>query len=274
MVRAAPAYYGGIAMTYENGSTRGKIVRKSDGQIVRYRDTVRRHFTTSISTAEVSAEHRTELLEAFRKYRVTAIEEGSKGDVREYILARSGDVSTVDKLAQLLVEHGIEVKRATAAFTNGKAYPAGSYVVSLAQPAKRLIRVLLDTQVSMDEDFLKAEEHRRERRLGSEIYDVTAWSLPLQYNVAIAAAASPSMGSFEEVKAGATIPGSVAGKTSVAYIVPWGTSAASHMIRAAACRIHNPKQRSPFHPGRDGVRHGSAGAEGERQPSVAQRRHP
>lgn len=228
-----PDYYGGISMTYENGSTRGLVVRKSDDTIVTYRETVRRHFITSIATCETTAQHRPELLEEFFRYRKSAIEEGSKEPVREYILPRRGDVTTVDKLAQLLVDHGIEVKRATAAFSNGgKPYPAGSYVISLAQPAKRLIRVLMDTQVSMAEDFLKAEEARRKRRQPSEIYDVTAWSLPLQYNVEAATAGAASEGNFEPVVLGSTPKGAFSGKAGVAYVVPWGTSGAAKMLTA------------------------------------------
>lgn len=218
-------------MTYENGSTRGLVVKKSDDTIIQYRETVRRHFITSLSTCEVTAQHRTELLNEFYRYRQTAIEEGSKEPVREYVLVRRGDTSTVDKLAQLMVEHGAELKRVTAAFTSGgKEIPAGSYMISLAQPAKRLIRVMMDAQVSMAEDFLKAEEARRQRRQRSEIYDVTAWSLPLQYNVEVITAASPSNGKFEPVKLGATPAGRVEGKTSVTYIVPWGTTAAGKML--------------------------------------------
>ncbi len=226
-----PAYYGGISMTYENGSTRGLVVRKSDDTIVTYRETVRRHFITSIATCETTAQHRTELLEEFFRYRKSAIEEGSKEPIREYILARRGNVTTVDKLAQLLVDHGVEVKRATAAFSDGgKQYPAGSYVVSCAQPAKRLIRVLMDTQVSMAEDFLKAEEARRKRRQPSEIYDVTAWSLPMQYNVEAVTTGTVSEGKFEPVVLGNTPKGVVNGKAEVAYVIPWGTSGAAKML--------------------------------------------
>lgn len=226
-----PAYYGGISMTYENGSTRGLVVKKSDETIVTYRETVRRHFITSIATCETTAQHRTELLEEFFRYRKSAIEEGSKEPVREYILSRKGDVTTVDKLAQLLVDHGVEVKRATAAFSNGaKQYPAGSYVVSCAQPAKRLIRVLMDSQVSMAEDFLKAEEARRKRRQPSEIYDVTAWSLPMQYNVEAVTTGTVSDGKFEPVLLGNAPKGVVNGKAEVAYVIPWGTSGAAKML--------------------------------------------
>jgi hypothetical protein len=230
-----PSYYGGLAMTYENGSTRGLVVRRnSDETTITFRDTVRRHFITSLATCETAAAHRDELLKNFYRYHVTAIEEGNREPVREYILPRRGDGSGADALAALLVRHGVEVSRATAAFkaADGKEYPAGSYVIATAQPAKRLVRVLLDEQVPMDEIFLKAEEHRRKRREPSEIYDVTAWSLPLQFGVEAVAPSERSKGSFEPFQPGPA--GRVeGGEASVAYLVPWGSASAGRFVAAA-----------------------------------------
>ena len=226
-----PAYYGAVSMTYENGSARGLVVKRPDDAVVSYRDTVRRHFLTSLETCDVAAQHRADLLDQFRRYRKSAIEEGSKEPVRDYILVRAGDVTKVDQLAQLMIEQGAEVKRAQESFTaNGRPIPAGSYVIALAQPANRLIHVLLDTQVPLSDKFLKAEEARRKSRRQSEIYDVTAWSLPLQFNVEVLASGSPVSSSLVAVKAGAAIAGRVSGKASVVYVVPWGTSASGRML--------------------------------------------
>lgn len=243
-----PSYYGGLAMTYENGSTRGLLVRKSDETTITFRETVRRHFVASIATAETAALNREKLLDNFWRYHVTAIEEGSKETIREYILPRRGNVSAVDRLAALMVEHGAEVQRATAAFRNGTAeYPAGSYVMGLAQPAKRLIRSFLDPQVSMDEKFLKDEEARRKRRIPTEIYDVTAWSLPIQFGVETVAAQARSQGSFEPFKPGAVAASGPAGsKAAVAYLVPWGTTAAARFMTGAlreGLRMYSPDKK-------------------------------
>lgn len=232
-----PSYFGAIAMTYENGSTRGLKVRRSDDVLVDYRFTVRRHFTTSIATCETAAVNRQQLLENFYKYGVSAMEEGSKE--QPFVLPRRGNVASVDKLAQLLVEHGIEVKRANSPF---QGYPAGSYVIPLNQPAKRLARTLLDKQVSMDDGFVKTEERRRVRKLGSEIYDVTAWSLPLQFNVECVQASVALGSGFEAVKLGDTRKGAVTGDGSVAYLVPWTNNYAALLLSAAlndGLRVHS-----------------------------------
>jgi hypothetical protein len=229
-----PSYYGSIAMTYEQASARGLLMRRSDDTEFTFRDTVRQHFVASISTCETSARQRKQLLENFYNYRRTAIEEGSKEPVREFILPYRGDKGSVDRLALLLADQAIEVRRASATFRNaGKEYPAGSYSIPLAQPAKRLIRTLLDTNVPMEEEFLKEQERRRKKKLPDEIYDVTAWSLPLLHNVECVSSGEPSQGAFEPVKAGSTTPGKLEGsQAKVAYLVPWGSSAGRFLTAA------------------------------------------
>jgi hypothetical protein len=230
-----PAYYGAVAMTYEQASARGLVMRRNDEQILTFRDTVRQHFVASLSTCEAAAANRAKLLEAFRKYRETAVQEGQTGPIREYVLLRKGDTSAVDKLANLLVEQGVEVRRATAPFqASSREAPAGSYLISLNQPAKRLIRNLLDRDVPMSEPFVKEEERRRSRKLPSEIYDVTAWSLPLLFNVETVPSAEAIPVASEPVNAGTTRAGSVMGDTAdVGYLVPWGTAAAGRFLAAA-----------------------------------------
>jgi hypothetical protein len=233
-----PCYYGALAMTYEQASTRGLIVKRSDESVLTFRDTVRQHFVASLSTLETSAVNREKLLNDFYRYRVTAIEEGKSEPIKEYILPRGRDAGATDKLAGILMEHGVEVNRAKAPFTSGgRQYPAGTYVVPMAQPAKRFIRTLLDPQTAMDDKFIAAEEQRRKLKQRTEIYDVTAWSLPLLFNVEAVASSAVSEGSFEPAKATRILPGEMHGSSAtVAYLVPWGSQSAGRLLAAALLR--------------------------------------
>ena len=109
----------------------------------------------------------------------------------------------------------------------------------LAQPQKRRVKNLLDTDTQMDVKFLKGEEERRKRRLASQIYDVTAWSIPLQYNVEAIPSASASAVNSTPVKLGDVPAGKIegtkleGGKAAVAYIVPWGTAGAARVMTGA-----------------------------------------
>lgn len=177
-----PAYFGAVSMTYEQGSARGLVARRSSGEILTYADTVKGHLTATLSTIETAARDRETLLSDFYAFH----RDGVAGGRGAYVLSRSSaaDPAAADKLAGLLVRSGLEVGRATAAFSAcGQSYQAGDYVVNLAQPLRRMAETLLARDVPLDPKFLAEQEARRARGLGDEIYDLTGWSLPLLFNV-------------------------------------------------------------------------------------------
>ena len=230
-----PSYFGSIAMTYEQASSRGLVVRQYDGNELHYRYTVRNHFVTSLSTAETVANNREKFLTDFYNFRVSAIEEGEDEDIRAYILPTQNDQAAANKLAGLLSRQDVEVGRAQAEFNAcGESYAAGSFVIRTDQPAKRFIRTLLDVEVSMEAEFLAEQERRRARNLPDEIYDVTAWSLPLMMNVETHTCNRVPSGDFELIGTDLVQPGSISGgQASVAYLVPWGSAPAVRFLAGA-----------------------------------------
>ena len=229
-----PAYFGSIAMTYEQASTRGLVFRQYDGNEVSYGYAVRNHFLTSMGTAETVQSNREKFLTDFYDYQVSAIAEGERESIRAYIVPAQADQPAADKLAALLVRQGVEVRRAAEAFRAcGADYAAGSYVIDAAQPAKRLVRTLMDRDVPMDDEFLAEQERRRARNLDDQIYDVTAWSLPLMMNVEAASCNRAVAVAGESASAELVPPGAVTGGAgSVAYLVPWGTAASARFLSA------------------------------------------
>jgi hypothetical protein len=238
-----PMFHGAIGMTYEQASVRGLAFKRDDETVMHYRDSVRHHFVSSLATTETTAQHRRELLQSFYEFRQSAIEEGARETVKEYLIAPGTDPNRATKLAAVLWQQGIEVKRAEQPFTNAsvrnyyenklhsKEFPAGTYLIPLAQPAKRLIRTLLDKETPLDEAFIREQVRRREKRLPDEIYDVTGWSLPLLYGVEFYAAESVSRGQFTEVKELPAPRGGVHGERAhLAYLIPWGTNSAAHAL--------------------------------------------
>ncbi len=227
-----PSYYGSIAMTYEQASARGLIVRRYDGREFHYRETVRNHFVTSLSTAEVVADNRAKFLGDFYDYRVSAIEEGRSDSIRAYIFPAQRDQDGADKIAGLLVQQGVDVLEARDEFRAcGETYAAGSYVVRTDQPAKRLVRTLLDHDVPMETDFVAEQERLRAKKLPDEIYDVTAWSLPLMFNVEMDACGRSVTGNFAARGPETVRPGAADGSDArVAYLVPWGGVSAIRLL--------------------------------------------
>lgn len=232
-----PSYYGSVAMTFEQASAAGLKARRTSGAGFDYRDTVRQHFVAAISTAETVASNRAKLLKDFWDYRRSAIEEGQRDDVRSYIFPAGVNDSASYKIAGLLTQQGVEVKTATADFSAcGENYKAGTHVVSLAQPAKRLARTLLDPDVPIEAAFLQEQERLRGKKLPDQIYDVTAWSLPLMFNAAMeSCAAGVGAGADFRLHNGRLAKrGTLAGaENAIAYLVPWGEVPAVKLLARA-----------------------------------------
>ncbi|MFN2446862.1 MAG: M14 family metallopeptidase [Vicinamibacterales bacterium] len=186
-----PIFQGSIGMTYEQASARSLAYAREDGTTLTYRDGVMRHFNAAIITAITAATNRERLLRDFREYRRGAVAEGENGPVREYLLVPGHDPSRADRLARNLATQGIEVRRAEEPVTTGsRTLPRGTYLVSNAQPTGRLIRNLLDIHTAQPDEFVTRQEARRARRQPDQIYDITAWSLPLLYDVEVVTSAT------------------------------------------------------------------------------------
>jgi len=231
-----PAYYGAVAMTYEQASSRGLVYRRYDGTELPYAQTVRQHFITSMGTVETTATNRQALLQNFFDYQKTAIAEGrADRDNRSYIFPVARDKAANRKLVGVLAEQGVEVTQATADFRAcGTNYSAGAYVVDTAQPRKRMIRTLLDPQVDMEADFVAEQERRRAKNIDHDIYDVTAWSLPVMYNVEMDICGRAVEVASNTVDTSRVGPGMVnTSDATVAYLVPWGDMAAGRFLASA-----------------------------------------
>ncbi len=251
-----PLFHGSIGMTYEQASAGSLVVRRNDETLLRYQDGVQRHFLASLSTAQVAAENREQLLRYFADYRRSAIQEGRQGPVREYLLAPGPDPARTAAFVSLLMRQGIRVRQASqeferarvrshwdGQFTQKRSFPAGTYSILLAQPAKRLIQTLMDRHTPMGETFLQEQIRRHEKRLGDEIYDVTGWSFPLVAGLDAFSSEDGSSGPFRWLEEGPTAPGEVIGGVAeVAYLVPWGSNAAARLLASLLrekIRIHS-----------------------------------
>lgn len=230
-------FFGATAMTYEQAGVEGLLLRQYDGGELLYAESVRNHFVTSLATAETTASNRQLLLQRLHDFQVSAIDEGRSDDIRVYIIPTQADQAGANELAGKLVLQGVKVGIADESFSAcGVDYAPGSYLIDMAQPAKRLVRTLLDEQVAMASDFVSEQERRRKLGLDSQIYDVTAWSVPLMMNVtANTCDRLPSVDTSAAETELVVAPELPARDAKVAYLVPWGERTAirflSHALR-------------------------------------------
>jgi Zinc carboxypeptidase len=223
-----PTFQGSIGMTYEQASARGLTFARSDGDTLTYRDGVMHHFNAAITTAITAARNREKFMRDYLEYRRSAIAEGEKGPIREYIIIPGQDASRADLLARNLATQGIEVRRADEPIKlAARTIPAGAYLVSNAQPTARMARNLLDSKTEQSAEFIKKQEERRKMRLNDQIYDITAWNLPMLFDVetvtsptAITAKTTMVPSQYDAVPPARTLA-----PAKVGYLMPWGSAA-------------------------------------------------
>ncbi|MBR9989513.1 MAG: hypothetical protein KFH98_07145 [Gemmatimonadetes bacterium] len=190
-----PLYTGAVGMTFEQASSRGGAIERTDGTVLTLEQAARQHYTAAWATTLGTALRRDRRVRDYLAYRQTAITEGTRSPLRTVVLERDMH-GRADSLAQKLLHNGIEVGRLTSSSAvrgailyggDGRGVnvsaAAGSYVVDLAQPMGRLARVLLEPDAPLDSTFIAEEMERRRSGLGNRFYDLTAFSLPFTFNV-------------------------------------------------------------------------------------------
>src|SRR6185295_19921135 len=74
-------------------------------------------------------------------------------------------------------------------------FPAGTFVVTSGQPLGPLVEALLERRTQLSDRFIERQKERQTRNLDSEFYDITAWSLPLAFNLEVWLAPPGTLGS-------------------------------------------------------------------------------
>ena len=208
-----PMYNGAIGMTYEQGGIGaglGIIDNSLDTVTLVARAT--HHFTTGLSTIEISSQNRENLLSAFKKY----YDNSRAGTISEYktFVMTAANANALEALAGLLQKNNIQYGTLAAGVSfKGYDYVSkkeGDFVnegyalaVNAAQAHGVLARVLLEPITQVND---------------SNTYDITTWSLPYAYGV-------HGYASKEKlaITAGFTAPKVEVAATEYGYVIPYNS---------------------------------------------------
>lgn len=249
-----PAFNGAIGMTYETngGGDKGFRYRKADGTIATLRNAIAHHVVASVATAKTTADNRESLLLDYYNFFADGMQEVENEQLKQVALVPGEQSNDVEDLVRLLRDHQIDVYQTDQAVSAaGTDYltgeernvklPEGTYVVPMAQPQKRLAKVLLERNVSIQPEFLEEARaaHEYNKSVGDNapkkslgFYDVTSWSLPLTYGIDTYGLTSPVEGNLSQVTSD---PGSgeqttQLEKANYAYIFPYASNDAAGLM--------------------------------------------
>ena len=168
-----PVYNGSIGMTYEQGGSgrAGLGIITAIGDTLTLKDRIAHHFTTGLSTVEVSSQNAERLNDEFRKFY-----KNQNFKYKSYVL--KGDKDKLDALKSLLEKHKIQFGDLNSGTFKGHNYSTGAsgsmsvnnngMVVSTNQPKGTLVQVLFEPNAKLSDSLT---------------YDITAWSLPYAYGL-------------------------------------------------------------------------------------------
>jgi hypothetical protein len=211
-----PTFNGAIGMTYEQGGgpAGGLGIINDEGDTLTLLDRATHHYTTSLSTIEISSLNAGRLVKEFHKFFTDAVSNGV-GEYKTYVIkndARSSE--RIHALTHLLDKNDIQYQVLNGSsrgmfngynYATGKddlfGYETGDVVISSYQPRSALVKVLFEP---------------RSKLVDSATYDISAWSLPYAYGLT-------AFASKDKISTGATQePQKIMNaETSYGYVLPW-----------------------------------------------------
>ena len=184
-------YLGAIGMLFEQAGVDGSVVKRPDGTVMTYRETVHHQFIGSMANLAAVAEGRKELLTDYYEEKQANV----RSKANTFVFVAGPNRTRLDRLVEKLQNQRIEVQRTTKATTLSRArswdgsearnvkVPAGSAIVRTNQPLKPLIDAILEFDIRIPTSFLKTEKKEILARGDSRLYDATGWSMPLAYGL-------------------------------------------------------------------------------------------
>ncbi len=203
-----PDLHGTIGILFEQASSRGHAQETQNGRLD-FPFTIRNQVLTSFSSLAAAIALRPELLALQRDFPRTTAELAAQSKVRAYVFGDDGDPARAWAFRDLLARHHIEVRPLKAdVAAGGRTFKAGAaWVARVDQPQYRLLH----------EMFVQRTEFK-----DNVFYDVSAWTLPLAFNLPFAALErTPEAGDVPSDAPAFPTGALVGGHSDYAYLFNW-----------------------------------------------------
>jgi hypothetical protein len=250
------SYRGALGILYEQARIAEDGVRRPEGRILTYRESVHHHVIGNLANlASLEANSRS-VLEHFYRTRQEAVDPQGRYGRRTFALLPTANRSRMRSLIELLDLQGFEVFVSPEGFVAPTAtdalgrelqeipIPAGTVLVPNCQPLGHLLAAMLEFDPRMSASTLEEERQELLRKGRSRLYDHTAWNVTMMYGLealtlpmAMPASARPYAAPGEDRSAVARSP-----EVPVAYVLDGAddrsvTAAARLLERGVQVRV-------------------------------------
>ena len=207
-----PDVQGSIGILFEQASSRGHLQESIYGPLT-FAITIRNQLTTTLSSFEAAKDMREELNSYMWEFYNEAKKESDIDTNKAVIFGSKVDAARGFHLADILLQHDIDLFRLKEDITiNGVEFSKDkAYIVPFNQPQYRLINGMFESRTDFQDSLF---------------YDVSAWTLPMAFNLEFMTLSSRIMNlaNVEQVDKGLSLQkGSVKEKTTaLGYAFEWG----------------------------------------------------
>jgi hypothetical protein len=195
-----PNFDGAIGILYEQASTDGSLVKRQDGTILTFRESVHHHFVSSMANLNTLANHRKQILSDFYNHHKIALSNTKNTLPKAYLLIPGENKSRISRFINKLLLQKIEIYSAQKEFKieqvisywdkkkSSKSFPKGTIIIPMNQPLSPLINAVLEFDPRTSTKFLEEERKSLLKENDTKLYEVSAWSMPMAYGLDVYAA--------------------------------------------------------------------------------------
>ena len=200
-----PDINGSIGILFEQASSRGHI-QESDNGLLTFPFTIRNQLTAGLSTLKAAVNMREKLLQYQFDFFENARNEAKSQAQDAYVFGDQNDPAKAFHLAEILNRHQIQIHTLKNDITiDGKIFEkASSYIVPKQQKHSRLLKAMFE---------------RRTKFQDSLFYDVSAWTLPLAFDLDYNDKAK--IKHADKMISPTLRKGKLTKKSNYAYVIPW-----------------------------------------------------
>lgn len=161
---------GGVAILFEQASTRGLMHETAQGYILKFRLGIRNQVTGALSTVRTAVKNREMLNDYMIRFHKDAMAEAGRSPVKAYVFGDRYDRGRTLAFADLLQRHSVkfytpsgDIRGASSLFE--KEY---SFVVPVQQPRYKMVQSMFEANREFPD---------------STFYDATAWAMIYSYGL-------------------------------------------------------------------------------------------
>ncbi|MBT6635176.1 MAG: zinc carboxypeptidase [Flavobacteriaceae bacterium] len=201
-----PDINGGIGILFEQASSRGHIQKSANG-ILTFPFTIKNQLTAAISTLKAGIALKESLLEYQYNFYKNSREEALKSKNKGIIFGDSKDRAKTIHLAEILKRHEIDFYNLKKDINyKGNYYKKDyAFIIPKNQKKSKLINAMFESRTKFKDSLF---------------YDVSAWTLPLAFNLDYDMNADMNNAGDKNLEF-LTNTGGVTKKTNYAYLMEW-----------------------------------------------------